>query len=168
MEGNPRGLKGRGEDKRVSFYSFYKKRREEKVWHPYKKDKRWGQEEQTEEKIEGDIQKRKEMDGGWDRDSCDCWKGGIGKRLLGTQEGVSGSIKRKGILERSILNLVNLYQVFLSPYIPTRCRFYPSCSDYAKEAISRYGIWKGGWMSILRVLRCNPFNPGGYDPVRKT
>ncbi|RKZ19055.1 membrane protein insertion efficiency factor YidD [bacterium] len=69
-------------------------------------------------------------------------------------------------MERSILKLISFYQVFLSPYLPGSCRFYPSCSEYAREAISRYGIWKGGWMALWRVLRCNPFNPGGYDPVR--
>ncbi|KKC28448.1 hypothetical protein CDSM653_02505 [Caldanaerobacter subterraneus subsp. pacificus DSM 12653] len=49
---------------------------------------------------------------------------------------------------------------------PRTCRFYPTCSQYSIEAISKYGLLKGGLMSIWRILRCNPFNPGGYDPVK--
>jgi len=58
-----------------------------------------------------------------------------------------------------------LYQKLISPLFPRRCRFYPSCSEYAKEAGLRYGALKGGLMATRRLLRCNPWNPGGYDPV---
>lgn len=65
-----------------------------------------------------------------------------------------------------LLSLIRFYQVILSPLVPAdTCRFYPTCSHYGYQAIYKYGALKGGWMAIKRVLRCNPFNPGGIDPV---
>lgn len=65
-----------------------------------------------------------------------------------------------------LLGLVRLYQKTLSRGLPPNtCRFYPSCSHYGYQAIYKYGVIKGGLMAAWRVLRCNPFNPGGYDPV---
>jgi putative membrane protein insertion efficiency factor len=64
------------------------------------------------------------------------------------------------------LRAIRLYQVVLSPLLGPACRFYPSCSRYAYEAIDRYGVVRGGWMAICRLSRCHPFHPGGYDPVR--
>jgi putative membrane protein insertion efficiency factor len=64
------------------------------------------------------------------------------------------------------LALIRFYQWSFSRLLPPdTCRFYPSCSHYSYQAIYKYGIIKGGWMAIWRILRCNPFNPGGYDPV---
>ncbi|MDR5693773.1 MAG: membrane protein insertion efficiency factor YidD [Armatimonadota bacterium] len=57
------------------------------------------------------------------------------------------------------------YQRFLSPYLPPSCRFYPSCSQYALEAVSKYGAIRGLWLALRRLLRCHPFHPGGFDPV---
>jgi uncharacterized protein len=57
------------------------------------------------------------------------------------------------------------YQLGLSPMLGPHCRFYPSCSCYALTAIERYGIWRGSWLGLCRLLRCHPFNEGGYDPV---
>lgn len=65
-----------------------------------------------------------------------------------------------------LLALIRLYQATLSRALPPdTCRFYPSCSHYGYQAIYKYGAIKGTWMAVWRVLRCNPFNPGGYDPV---
>jgi putative membrane protein insertion efficiency factor len=57
------------------------------------------------------------------------------------------------------------YRRRISPLLPPSCRFYPSCSTYALQAVQKYGAFKGGWMSVWRVLRCNPFSKGGFDPV---
>jgi putative membrane protein insertion efficiency factor len=66
----------------------------------------------------------------------------------------------------AVLGLVRLYQMTLSRALPPdTCRFYPSCSHYGYQAVYKYGVFKGGAKAIWRVLRCNPFNPGGYDPV---
>jgi len=65
-----------------------------------------------------------------------------------------------------LLIFIRLYQKVVSPSLPTdTCRFYPSCSHYGYQAVYKYGVFKGGWLSIKRVFRCNPFNPGGIDPV---
>ena len=62
--------------------------------------------------------------------------------------------------------LIRLYKRVLSPMLPPSCRFYPSCSQYALEALERYGLFKGGAMGFYRVLRCHPFSRGGFDPVK--
>jgi putative membrane protein insertion efficiency factor len=65
-----------------------------------------------------------------------------------------------------LLGLIRLYQMSISRIMPANtCRFYPSCSHYGYQAVYKYGIFRGGLMAIWRVLRCNPFNPGGVDPV---
>ena len=61
--------------------------------------------------------------------------------------------------------LVRAYQVVLSPLLPASCRYYPSCSAYAVEALERYGAAKGSWLAMRRLARCHPFRPGGFDPV---
>lgn len=63
------------------------------------------------------------------------------------------------------LLLIALYQKLLSPLLPRTCRFYPSCSEYAKQALQKYGLWRGGWLALKRISRCHPGNPGGLDPV---
>jgi putative membrane protein insertion efficiency factor len=68
-------------------------------------------------------------------------------------------------MRRPFLWLIRLYQRSLSPLLPSSCRFEPSCSEYGYQAIAKYGIIRGGVMAIWRVLRCNPFCKGGYDPV---
>ncbi|MCD6255218.1 MAG: membrane protein insertion efficiency factor YidD [Deltaproteobacteria bacterium] len=65
-----------------------------------------------------------------------------------------------------IIKLIKFYQLFISPLFPPSCRFYPTCSAYAVEAISRYGILRGGYKALCRIVRCHPFHPGGYDPVK--
>jgi len=61
--------------------------------------------------------------------------------------------------------LIRLYQWTVSPFLGPRCRFHPSCSHYAHEAVGRFGVLAGGWLSIRRLLRCHPWHPGGLDPV---
>lgn len=61
--------------------------------------------------------------------------------------------------------LIRGYQRTLSRVLPSTCRFEPSCSQFGHDAISRYGLLKGGWMTVRRLGRCHPFHPGGYDPV---
>lgn len=63
------------------------------------------------------------------------------------------------------LGLIRIYQKFISPFLPSACRFHPTCSRYGYEAIEKYGLLKGGWMTIKRISRCHPLHPGGYDPV---
>ena len=66
-----------------------------------------------------------------------------------------------------LLFLVRSYQAVISPLFPPTCRFMPTCSNYAIEAITRHGALKGGWLAGWRILRCHPFSRGGYDPVNK-
>ena len=69
-------------------------------------------------------------------------------------------------MTRVFLWLIRFYQRSISPAFPPRCRFSPTCSQYALEAIERYGVWRGGWLACKRLLRCNPFYKGDYfDPV---
>ena len=67
---------------------------------------------------------------------------------------------------RILASLVRGYQFAISPLLPPSCRFTPSCSQYALEAIIRHGAMKGGWLAARRLVRCHPFHPGGFDPVR--
>jgi putative membrane protein insertion efficiency factor len=66
---------------------------------------------------------------------------------------------------RLLALLIRGYQRFVSPALPPSCRFYPSCSQYALEAITRHGVIKGAWLATRRLVRCHPFHPGGFDPV---
>lgn len=68
-------------------------------------------------------------------------------------------------MTRLLLLGIRAYQRFVSPFTPPTCRFYPSCSAYAVDAIARYGPWRGSRLAVRRLLRCHPFHPGGYDPV---
>lgn len=68
------------------------------------------------------------------------------------------------MLKKIFIKLISVYQ-FFSRMTPPVCRFYPTCSEYMKQAVTKYGIIKGGYLGIKRVLKCHPFHPGGYDPV---
>ncbi|MEN9901994.1 MAG: hypothetical protein RL651_658 [Pseudomonadota bacterium] len=69
------------------------------------------------------------------------------------------------LIQQLLLGLIQVYRYALSPFLGQRCRFHPSCSAYAAEALTRYGPLRGTWLAIKRVLRCHPFHPGGHDPV---
>lgn len=68
-------------------------------------------------------------------------------------------------LKAAALALLRTYKRFLSPLLPPACRYVPSCSEYAEEAVERYGVLRGGLMALWRLLRCHPFARGGHDPV---
>jgi hypothetical protein len=69
------------------------------------------------------------------------------------------------IPKRAALAVIRLYQLTLSPFIGRQCRFHPTCSHYAAEAIANFGVLRGSWLALRRLLRCHPFHPGGFDPV---
>ncbi len=68
-------------------------------------------------------------------------------------------------MKKIIILLLGFYQKYISPLKPATCRFYPTCSEYATQALGKYGLLIGLWLSLRRILRCHPFNPGGYDPL---
>lgn len=69
-------------------------------------------------------------------------------------------------MKKLMLLLIRFYQQAISPFFPARCRYSPTCSQYAVEAIEKYGVWKGGWLAWKRLLRCHPFSRHDYfDPV---
>lgn len=68
-------------------------------------------------------------------------------------------------MKKFIIALIRGYRSLISPLFPPSCRFHPTCSQYAIEAIERFGAIRGSWLAVKRILRCNPFHPGGYDPV---
>ncbi|HBE45319.1 MAG TPA: membrane protein insertion efficiency factor YidD [Deltaproteobacteria bacterium] len=69
-------------------------------------------------------------------------------------------------MKKILIRIIDIYRISLSPFIPTECRFYPTCSCYMKEAIEKKGILSGIFLGFKRILKCNPFHPGGYDPVK--
>jgi uncharacterized protein len=68
-------------------------------------------------------------------------------------------------MRRLVVAVIRAYQLAISPLLGSRCRFYPSCSQYALEAVTRFGVPRGAWMAARRLGRCHPWHPGGYDPV---
>ena len=69
------------------------------------------------------------------------------------------------MLAKILLGLIRFYQYALSPMLPPRCRYQPTCSQYAIEAVHKYGVLKGGWLAAKRIGRCHPWGGSGYDPV---
>ena len=68
-------------------------------------------------------------------------------------------------MKKFVTSAIRFYQRQISPLAPPRCRYIPTCSEYALEAVEKYGAVKGSWLAAKRILRCNPFHKGGYDPV---
>jgi putative membrane protein insertion efficiency factor len=79
--------------------------------------------------------------------------------------GTSSHLTAARLPQRAGVGLIRVYQRFISPAFPPRCRFSPSCSQYTLEAVERYGLVRGSWLGFKRIVRCHPFHPGGYDPV---
>jgi len=73
----------------------------------------------------------------------------------------------KKILIAPFLLIIKVYQNLISPLTPATCRFHPTCSHYAKEALQKHGLFKGGWLAIKRIFSCHPWGGSGYDPVPK-
>lgn len=71
----------------------------------------------------------------------------------------------KKVIEFIVLLPVYFYRICISPFIPPRCRYTPTCSQYALDAVKKHGVIKGGWLAIKRILRCHPWGGSGYDPV---
>ncbi|WP_413162252.1 membrane protein insertion efficiency factor YidD [Capilliphycus salinus ALCB114379] len=69
------------------------------------------------------------------------------------------------MINKIVVTLIKGYKMFISPLLPPSCRYQPTCSTYAIQAVERFGVIQGGWLAIKRILRCHPFHPGGYDPV---
>ena len=68
-------------------------------------------------------------------------------------------------MRQALIALIKLYRYAISPYLAPSCRYTPSCSSYAIEAVERFGIFRGSWMAVRRISRCHPWHEGGYDPV---
>ncbi|MDR2365822.1 MAG: membrane protein insertion efficiency factor YidD [Zoogloeaceae bacterium] len=68
-------------------------------------------------------------------------------------------------MRRLVLFFLRVYQYAFRPFLGQNCRFHPSCSEYARQAVQKYGVPRGGWLAIKRLARCHPWNPGGVDPV---
>ncbi len=73
----------------------------------------------------------------------------------------------RNVAQFAVLQLLRAYKWAISPMFPPACRYVPTCSEYAMEAVERYGALRGGWMALVRLLRCHPFVKGGYDPVAR-
>jgi uncharacterized protein len=68
-------------------------------------------------------------------------------------------------MQRVLILALKGYKLFISPLLPSACRFYPTCSEYMMDAIAKYGVFRGVWQGLKRIGRCHPFHEGGYDPV---
>ena len=77
----------------------------------------------------------------------------------------SGAGRRPGVAARVLSGVIRFYQLGISPMRGASCRYMPTCSEYARQALSDHGAWRGGYYAIRRLLRCHPFHAGGYDPV---
>jgi len=80
-------------------------------------------------------------------------------------QNAGGSLYYGAVISRLLIAALRFYKRFISPLLGPRCRFVPTCSEYAMEAIGRHGPWRGSWLTARRLGRCHPFHPGGFDPV---
>jgi putative membrane protein insertion efficiency factor len=77
-----------------------------------------------------------------------------------------GSEEALFAMRKLVIGLLRLYKALISPLLPSACRFYPTCSDYMRQAVEKHGTWHGVWLGLRRLCRCHPFHAGGFDPVR--
>ena len=70
------------------------------------------------------------------------------------------------ILNKFLILIIKIYKYFISPYFPLNCRYLPTCSEYTKESIIKYGVVKGFWLGLKRIVKCHPWGKGGYDPIK--
>ena len=87
------------------------------------------------------------------------------REALGTRNARAYASALAKLAATAAIAVVRFYRYALSPLLPRSCRFHPSCSAYALEAIRRHGPWRGGWLAVRRIGRCHPWHDGGYDPV---
>ena len=87
------------------------------------------------------------------------------KERLSRQIDLFIEFKMKKILTYPFLTLIKFYQLFISPLTPSSCRYHPTCSQYAKEALEVHGLFKGGWLGVKRIFSCHPWGKSGHDPV---
>ena len=83
----------------------------------------------------------------------------VGKSILKDYQGDK-------MIKKILLFMIKIYQKGISPYLGRRCRFYPTCSEYSRQAITKYGAVKGTYLTVKRLLKCHPFHKGGYDPLK--
>ncbi len=132
----------------------------------HKKDKKESNKEQNQENFERNN--KKESVSASSRRLFTSWNGSYPEnKTLRITRATPSEFKGVGSISAKLLiSIIKFYQKAVSPYLPRTCRFYPTCSNYAIEALKSKGLIKGTFISIWRILRCNPFSKGGYDPVR--
>ena len=72
----------------------------------------------------------------------------------------------KNIFTKFVINLINIYKYLISPLLGNNCRFLPTCSEYTKESIIKFGLFPGVWLGLKRIVKCHPWGKGGYDPIK--
>ena len=72
----------------------------------------------------------------------------------------------KNICTKFVINLINIYKYLISPLLGNNCRFLPTCSEYTKESIIKFGLFRGIWLGLKRMVKCHPWGKGGYDPIK--
>jgi|TARA_B110000444_G_scaffold165397_1_gene154581 hypothetical protein len=72
----------------------------------------------------------------------------------------------KNICTKFVINLINIYKYLISPLLGNNCRFLPTCSEYTKESIIKFGLFRGVWLGLKRIVKCHPWGKGGYDPIK--
>lgn len=82
-----------------------------------------------------------------------------------SEDSIQETLKKRSLPARCAMALIRFYQRYISPLFPPCCIYTPTCSEYARQAIEKYGLWKGGILAVKRIMRCDPFHEGGYDPV---